>query len=156
MAAPVYSTVAQFRLLAPQAQAFIQTPDATIQAALSRRSRWLDGYLMSKFTLPLISWADDLTGYVIDAAAYDLMVTRGYNPESQDSTLRARYDDANLWAKSIPLATTPQVIDSSGSTTPGEGPIQPTVTSSVQRGFQQRPNENGPMGGQGWGVDGDW
>ncbi len=142
MAQPVYATLAQFRLLAPSAQAFTNTADAVINAALSRRSRWLDGYLIRKFVLPLVSWEDDLTGFVIDASAYDIMIVRGFNPDSpSDVALRMRFEDANQWAKSIPLATTPMVVDSSGGTTPGVNNTSPTVTSATQRGYSSRPTQ---------------
>ncbi len=148
---PVYATLAQFRLRAPSAQAFTQTSDDVIEAALYDRSRYLDGYLSRKFILPLVRWYGDLTRAVVDMAAYDIMVTRGYNPETSDSTLRARFEDADRWAKSIPLNTTPQVIDSSGSTKPGENAVTPRVSSAEQRGFSSRPVQPGPGARRVWG-----
>ncbi len=153
MPLPVYATVAQFRQLAPSAQAFTNTSDAVINAALSRRSRWFDGFLVRKFTLPLVAWEDDLTGYTIDAAAYDIMTVRGYNPDNgADVSLRLRYEDAASWAKSIPLNTTPMVTDSSGSAIPGQGPTSPRVSSGLQRGFSSRPTQPS----QGNPPPGDW
>ena len=139
---PVYATVAQFRLQAPSAAAFTNLPDAVIAAQLARRSRWLDGYLIRKFVLPLVAWQEDLTGFVIDAAAYDCIVTRGFNPDNPtDVNLRLRFEDAVKWATSIPLATTPMVTDSSGSTVPGTNVLTPTVSSASQRGFSSRPTQ---------------
>ncbi len=138
-----YATVEYFRLNAPSAQAFVNTSDDVIQSGLNRRSRFMDGYLMRKFLLPLVSWEDDLRGAVTDMTAYDAMVVRGYNPESADVTLRMRFEDALSWAKSIPLNTTPLVVDSSGGTTPGVNALTPNVTSAEQRGFSSRPVQPG-------------
>lgn len=141
---PVYATLAQFRLRAPSAQSFTNMSDDVIEAALYDRSRYLDGYLARKFVLPLVRWYGDLTRAVVDMAAYDIMVTRGYNPDTGDSTLRARFEDANRWARDIPLNTTPMVVDSSGSTVPGTNATTPKVTSAYQRGFSSRPTQPGP------------
>jgi phage gp36-like protein len=134
-----YATVAQFRLLAPMAQAFVNMSDAQISATLEDNSRLADGYLMRKFRLPLISWQGDLTRKIIDLSAWDLMVTRGYNPETQDAVLETRYRLAMKWLEGIPNNTTPMVIDSSGSTEAGTNALTPTVSTAVQRGFSDRP-----------------
>lgn len=137
-----YATVAQFRLRAPQAQAFVQLTDALISATIEERSRWLDGYLSRKFVLPLITWQSDLTQKVIDCVAYDVMMTRGFNPDSpSDAHLRMRFEDAQKWADKIPLGTTPMVVDSSGATKPGINATTPTVTTATQRGFSSRPTQ---------------
>lgn len=136
-----YATVAQFRLLAPSAQSFVNTSDAVIQYALDRRKAWLDGFLIRKFRLPLVSWQADLEGANIDAAAYDVMVQRGYNPETSDSTLLDRFKQVERWAMAIPNNVTPMVIDSSGSVTPGTNSLTPTVTTAVQRGWSSRPTQ---------------
>lgn len=138
-----YATVAYFRLNAPSAQAFTNTSDDVVQSALNRRSRFMDGYLIRKFKLPLLDWQDDLRGAVTDMAAYDCLIVRGYNPEGADAAVRMRFEDAFTWAKSIPLNTTPMVIDSSGSITPGVNDLSPTVTSAEQRGFSSRPVQPG-------------
>lgn len=136
-----YATVAEFRLLAPSAQAFTNTSDAVIAATLEDNSRLADGYLIRKFVLPLVSWQGDLTRKIIDLSAWDVMVTRGYNPESTDIVLETRAKMAMDWLKSIPLNTTPMVVDSSGGVTPGVNNTTPTVTSATQRGFSSRPTQ---------------
>ncbi len=149
-----YATVAQFRLLAPQAQAFVNMSDAQISSTLEDNSRLADGYLMRKFVLPLVSWQGDLTRKIIDLSAWDLMVTRGYNPETQDSVLETRYRLAMDWLKGIPNSVTPLVVDSSGSTVPGQNSLTPTVSSAVQRGFSDRPVQ--PSGTGAGSVPGDY
>jgi phage gp36-like protein len=135
-----YADVSYFRLNAPSAQAFTDTSDAVIQAALDRFSTYADGFLIRKFMLPLVSWGDDLRGAVTDLSAYQIMKVRGYNPDV-DPTLRDCRNDADTWLKSIPLGTTPMVIDSSGATKPGVNGLTPTVTSGEQRGFSSRPTQ---------------
>ncbi len=141
--ADAYATVAYFRMNAPSAQAFTNTSDDVIQSGLNRFSRYADGYLMRKFRLPLIEWQDDLRGCVTDMTAYQIMKVRGFNPEGADAVLYVAYQDADKWLKSIPLNTTPMVIDSSGGTTPGVNNLTPTVTSAEQRGFSSRPVQPG-------------
>lgn len=136
-----YATVAQFRLLAPSAQSFVNTSDAVIEATIEDNSRLADGYLMRKFRLPLVSWQGDLTRKIIDLSAWDVMVTRGYNPETADAVLETRYRLAMKWLESIPNNTTPMVVDSSGSVTPGTNSLTPTVTTAVQRGWSSRPTQ---------------
>ncbi len=138
-----YATVAQFRLLAPSAQAFTNTADAVIEATLEDNSRLADGYLIRKFRLPLVSWQGDLTRKIIDLSAWDVMVTRGYNPETTDAVLETRHRMAMKWLESIPNNTTPMVVDSSGSTVPGTNALTPTVTTAVQRGYSSRPVQVG-------------
>lgn len=136
-----YCTVAYFRQNAPSAQAFTNLADAVIESALTRWSRWLDGYLIRKFKLPLVSWEDDVRGAVTDLAAYQLIRVRGFNPDTGDATIVDAYKEAVKWANSIPLGTTPLVVDSSGGTTPGVNNLTPTVTTATQRGWSTRPTQ---------------
>lgn len=70
--------------------------------ALDAASSLADGYLSSRFGLPLSAWGDDLRGCVCKLAAYDLMVTRGYSPEAgRDDQLRLRHEDAMRWLRDV-------------------------------------------------------
>lgn len=70
--------------------------------ALDAASSLADGYLSSRFGLPLSAWGDDLRGCVSRLAAYDLMVTRGYSPEAgRDDQLRLRHEDAMRWLRDV-------------------------------------------------------
>jgi len=70
--------------------------------ALDAASSLADGYLSSRFGLPLSAWGDDLRMCVSRIAAYDLMVTRGYAPEAgRDDQLRLRHEDAMRWLRDV-------------------------------------------------------
>lgn len=82
------------------ADALVGVPTATQDEALDGASSVLDGYIASRKTLPLSAWGDDLRRYVCGIASYDIMVIRGFDPNSgSDEQLRKRFDDAIAWGK---------------------------------------------------------
>ncbi|MFN7131605.1 MAG: phage protein Gp36 family protein [Myxococcales bacterium] len=88
-------------------------------AALASASGVVDGYLRARFTLPLLSWGDELRRVVCHIAAYDLMTVRGFDPENpSDINLRQRYEDALRWLRDVANgAITPELVDSRPSGT---------------------------------------
>lgn len=87
----------------------------TQEEALDAASAVLDGYIASRKKLPLTVWGDDLRRYVCHLAAYDLMVTRGYDPNAgNDDNLRLRYQDALDWGQrfSAGRVESPDMVDS--------------------------------------------
>lgn len=107
-------------------------------AALASASDYADSYFRAQFTLPLISWGQDVTDAVCEIAAYRLMMLRGYNPESgSDVGLRQRYEDAIKWLERVASGkTVPNVSDSASGGVEG-GPF---IISSSQRGWSNRGN----------------
>jgi phage gp36-like protein len=103
--------------------------------ALEKASQLADGYLNSRFRLPLTAWGDDLTDAVAVVATYKLIMKRGYKPGSVDnSELYQRYKDALSWLDKVAKGTvTPtNVVDSSASGTShtdaaGESKVLPFV-----------------------------
>jgi phage gp36-like protein len=87
--------------------------DTVISTAISRSSDELDGYLDAQYSLPLVSWGDDVRYHVADAAAFRCMQFRGYNPEGGDSIFRAGYDDFREWARLISrgMLSPPSIVD---------------------------------------------
>jgi phage gp36-like protein len=85
------------------------------QAALDSASGVADGYLASRYTLPITAYGQDLTRAVCNIAAYDLMSVRGYSPDGSNSTIRDRYDDAIRWLERVAAGTVSPVgvVDSS-------------------------------------------
>jgi phage gp36-like protein len=72
----------------------------TIDNALIWASRQADSYLSKRYTLPLVSWDEDLKALVGDLAQYRLLARRGFRPGSgNDQTSRMRYDDAIAWLR---------------------------------------------------------
>ena len=92
------------------------------QAALDTASGVADGYLASRYALPITAYGQDLTRAVCNIAAYDLMSVRGYSPDGSNSTIRDRYDDAIRWLERVAAGTVSPVgiadssEDASGST----------------------------------------
>jgi phage gp36-like protein len=100
----------------------LQNVTPTIQdAALLAASALADSYLESRFTLPLTSWGKDLSRVVCFIAAYDILTSRGYSPQSPDDHIRQRYQDALAWLQEVSQGTqTPShVADSSTDTQSG-------------------------------------
>lgn len=106
------------------------------QAALDAASSVVDGYLGSRFQLPLVSWGEDLRRTVAIIAAFDLMMSRGLDPNHQATqVLQQRYDSAVTWCRDIAAGrVTPAVQDSSVTAAKDHGGmgtlvVQPQVSS---------------------------
>lgn len=121
-----YATTTDLTRLGLPAAALTTVPTETQEDALDAASSLADGYLTSRYALPLSAWGDDLRGCVCKLAAYDVMVTRGYSPEAgRDDQLRLRHEDAMRWLRDVATgvvalygvtdATPTDTTDNSGS-----------------------------------------
>ena len=131
--------------IAAAAIANFTTPQ--INAALVNASRLLDGYFRSKFTLPLVQVGQDVVRATCIIAAYDLMVSRGYNPSAGgDPIIEKRYKEiigtpphAMGWADLVANGKiTPDVTDSSSNAQEGTPTARARCVSSSQRGWSGR------------------
>lgn len=112
---------------------------ATQEAALDAASLLADGYIASRKKLPLSAWGDDLRATVARLAAYDLMVTRGYDPSAgRDDQLRLRYEDAMRWLRDFAAGRidSPSMIDATPTDTSDEGASY--ASSARRRGWVRR------------------
>lgn len=75
-------------------QAFASLPAEKKNAALDRASRDADGLIGNAYKLPLVSWDDDLRGWVVDIACWYLLSNRNFDPMGNDAEFRLRYEDA--------------------------------------------------------------
>ena len=108
-------------------------PTADQDAALEAASDLADSYLSARYTLPLVSWEDDLRRAVAHIAAYDLMVRRGFNPTGADEQIRLRYEDAIRWLEGVARGLLhPQIVDSSPEDLPG-----PVGYTRPRRGWRE-------------------
>lgn len=132
MPLPVYATPADLAAYGLPAAATASLPPATVAAALDDVSRLADGYLKSRYTMPLVSWGSELTSAVCKIAAYNLFCVRGFNPGSgADVNLRMRHDDAMTWLKAVSRQEVhPEVVD---SVAPATKQYQPKVLSKERR-----------------------
>lgn len=115
--------------LPPGALAGISEPEQ--QAALDARSAFVDGYLRTRYTLPLRAWDQSITRAVCDMAAWDLLKRRGFNPENPaDAAVRMGHDDAVKWLREVANQEAhPTVTESSPVT------FAPVVISDPPRGW---------------------
>lgn len=84
------------------AAALTGTSTAAQDKALVAASMIADGYLSSRFQLPLTTWGEDLKRQVCEIAAYILMKRRGFSPELADADqLKGGHDSAMKWLEGI-------------------------------------------------------
>lgn len=79
---------------------------------LDNASSEADGYLTSRFRLPLTEWGADLRQAVAAIATYRLMMKRGFQPGAEDAEqLRLASKDAMAWLdKVVAGKVTPQGV----------------------------------------------
>lgn len=130
-----YATPANLVAFGLSAQALAGFTADQQQAALDAASDVADGYLRSRFRLPLATPVTaDLKRAVCAVAAFDLLTSRGFNPEAgADTVVRLRYEDALKWLRDVAdERVTPALSDSSGST---PAPRAPLIVSAPPRGW---------------------
>lgn len=134
-----YATRTQLGQFGIRAAALAGIPTGDQDAALEAASDLADSYLRSRFTLPLTVWQDDLRRAVCSIAAYDLLSSRGYNPDAgADTNVRQRYEDAIRWLERVAAGqVTPDVTDSGSGGDEGNGSAAGAarVFSSEPRGW---------------------
>lgn len=118
-----YATRADLTRLSLPAAALAGVPEADQDAALEAASDLADSYLAARYTLPLVSWQDDLRRAVCAIAAYDLMVRRGFSPQGADEQLRLRYEDALRWLDLVARGLVSPAIEDSAPGDDGAGPV---------------------------------
>lgn len=90
--------------------------DATQDAAIEAASDVADSYMRSRYTLPLTGYGDDLKRAVCAVAAWDLLTTRGYDPNAGgDEAVKLRHDAAMKWLGDVSAG---RAHVSGGNTTP--------------------------------------
>lgn len=104
------------------------------QAALDAASDLIDGYLNSKFKLPLVTFGKSLTQKVCEIASWNLLSIRGFDPEDPaDAEVKKRYDVALQWLQDIKNGEiTPNVVDSGTGQLGGPGILQSNTQPSSQ------------------------
>lgn len=111
--------------------------DATQDAALEAASDVADSYMRSRYTLPLSGYGDDLKRAVCAVAAWDLLTTRGYDPNAGgDEAVKLRHDAAMKWLADVSAG---RAHVSGGNTTPAPTrharASSPRVDSDRTRGW---------------------
>lgn len=132
----VYASVDDLYRFGLPVQALTDVPAWTVSAALRAATDFVNGYLAKAYTLPLISWGDDIRRAVAVIAAYDLITTRGVNADDgADVWIRQRYLDLvgkDGWLVSLANGTV---------TPPGTVDGTPTTTAWSPEVFSNEPRE---------------
>ena len=133
----IYATVADIKSDLPPA--FFLGPlapsDASILAKIEDVSAEADGYIASKYTLPLNPPYDRaLVHNVTHIVIWHLFLARGFNPDSPaDQAIRYMYEDAGKWFNRLAEG---KIRLSSVQGDPAS--IQPDISTTCERGFRGR------------------
>ncbi len=121
--------------LAIPAAAVSSIPPADQDQALAAASDEADSYMRNKYTLPLVSWTQDLRRAVCRIAAYTLLSSRGFNPQenSGDQNIADNNSKAVAWLRDVGKGlASPGLVDSS----PSQLPAVPSVSSNRRRRWE--------------------
>lgn len=144
-----YITIAEFHSLSISLSAVPNLTDTEKNKILLSESSKADSYLRSQFTLPLISWDEELKQAVADRAALRMLRKRGFNPErGVDVDVLEAAKEALLWFKEVAAGrVVPGVVDSSPAAAPGQSSTGGgMIQSASQRGYSLRGTTNRDSG----------
>jgi phage gp36-like protein len=118
-----YATPTQLANVGLTSRALKDITVADQKAALEMATDVISGYLNKRFTLPLAAWGKDVTRACCVLAAYDLRVSRGFNPApgSSDEELRLRLEEVTRWLELVAKGVVVPVGIVDSSTTPNVG-----------------------------------
>lgn len=134
-----YATTTDLARVGIGAAALSGVSTAAQEAALDAASALADGYLCSRFTLPLSAWGADLTGAVARMAAWEVLRVRGYDPQAGgDEAVRLGYTDSMRWLEGVQAGrVSPQgVTDATPSV--DESSQQTVMVTSRRRNWLRR------------------
>lgn len=120
---PRYCTTTDLARLGLRSEALASIPLATQEAALDAQSSIASGYIASRKKLPLSAWGDDLKSVVARMAMFELLATRGYDPNAgSDEVLRLRFEDAMRWLRDFAdgRVDAPDMVDATPTDTSDE------------------------------------
>lgn len=127
-----YCTLGELKDLGLNPEAFVETPAPRRHSAISTRSTFIDGYLTGRFTLPLVTWGDDIKRCCAILASIDLIRNRGVSPDDADD-LDKQEDRQIKWLERLAAG----VVTPPGATV-GQSGGRPMVISGTSRGFSVR------------------
>lgn len=113
--------------------ASISDPDQ--QAALDAASDTADSYMRGRYRLPLVSFDDAaLKRAVVSIAFYDMLSTRGFNPQTgADSNIAMRNMDAIAWLVRVQKQEAHPNVVPAADQSPGYD--APRVLTTPKRGW---------------------
>jgi phage gp36-like protein len=123
--------------------------DAQVQQKIEDVSAEADGYIASKYTVPLsttLPYDRALVHAVVHMVIWHLFLARGFNPDNPaDVAIRMMYQDSVKWLERLADGKIRL------GTAQGDPPsMQPDVATSCPRGLGR--GITGPWGGSDWGI----
>lgn len=134
-----YCTTTELTQFGIRAEALRTIDPSDLQAAIAAASDTIDGYLRSRYKLPLVAWGKDIRVICARLAVYQLVVVRGFNAaRAGDEQIEKQQELATQTLRDIPPGKySPSVTDSSSDAAPGvsapAGTVQ--VFSDSSRGY---------------------
>jgi len=130
-----YATYGEFLQFGLRSGVIAGISEPDVVAALAAASSVADGYLRSRFTLPLLAWGQDLRLNVCKLAQWEVMTgQRGFNPENPGNAIYLeRYEQAVRWFEQVAkgLVAPGGIEDSTAETNEGG----PECETSEPRGW---------------------
>lgn len=123
-----------------RAEALRNISSDELDSAIDAASDEMDGYLGSRYVLPLAAWESDVRMHCARLAVYTLIVVRGFNPgRAGDEQLRLQREDAIAWLVRVSNGSVvPRVTDASAGATEGKVSGGVHVSSNESRGYSSR------------------
>lgn len=120
--------------LAVNAAAVAPIPTATQDLALEARSRWADSFFSPHLDVPLTTWGGDVKIAVVKLAAFDLLIGRGLDPNSETyKMLAAQAEQAQRWLDRVAEGTLVPSMQAGPAFDLADGAV---ILSSPSRGFR--------------------
>lgn len=130
----IYCTPSDLTRYGIQAQALASMPQDVLADACLDASEYADSKLRRRYTMPIISWSEDVTAHCARIAVENALTARGFSPNGPDEILITKADQARKELESIGAGkSTPNIVDS----TPAKRGSAPRVTSrSTSSGWE--------------------
>lgn len=140
-----YCTISQLHTFGVAAAAIAKFTATDQMVAIEAGSRKIDSYLRAggRYTLPLVQVGTDLARCCAIIASYDLLSSKGLNPEGTDENVRLRYKDELAWLMLVSSGEViPDITDSGVGAAEGVPSGGARVVSATSRGYSVRGTGN--------------
>ena len=124
-----YATRAELYVLGLPSAALTGIAEASQDLALEAANSFCDSYLRGRYGCPITSPSYALKLCVCQIAAYRLLCSRGFNPETLDGVIRANYEEALAWLKDCAKGIA-SPVDQTADATPSVDENAPLIEST--------------------------
>lgn len=135
-----YCSLGDLTSLGIFADALRSVSTSAMQTAIEAASDEMDGYLGSRYKLPLTAWGKDVRMMCARLSVYIIISGRGFNPnEAGDAQILELHDMAERWLKRVSDGDLALTVTDSTNLEPGHvsGGVQ--LFSNQSRGYQGSP-----------------